>query len=325
MLLLSQAQSLFWICAFACLAGVTAEFYKPASSALLADLTRSEDRVTAYAAYRFAINAGWAIGPAMAGLMAKHSYTWLFIGDAATSFIFGGIAWFMLPELRKGARPKWTQVFGAFSSVAAACRCAFKDRRYVRFLIGSFGPAVVLMQMPSSLGLEIKFAGFSEAVFGGIMALNGVLIIAFEIPLCAFTRRLPPTTAIAIGYLLMGGGFAILALGDTIAIYALGMTVFTFGEMFSMPIAMAYAAELSPAHMRGRYMGVYSLVWGFALTIGPAAGMAIFEFDPFLLWTSCGALGLIAAVITLDLFHQPRSVVATEPLEIDASPLEAEG
>ena len=85
--------------------------------------------------------------------------------------------------------------------------------------------------------------------------------------------------------------------------------------MFSMPIAMAYAAELSPAHMRGRYMGVYSLVWGLALTIGPAAGMAIFEFDPVLLWTSCGALGLIAAVITLDLFHQPESVDAESAVE----------
>ena len=187
MLLLSQAESLFWICAFACLAGVTAEFHKPASSALLADLTRSEDRVTAFAAYRFATNAGWAIGPATAGLMAKHSYTWLFFGDAATSFVFGAIAWFMLPEQRKGNRGKWTQVFGAFSSVAEACRCALKDRRYVRFLIGAFGPAIVLMQMPSSLGLEIKFAGFSESVYGGVLALNGVLIIIFELPLCAIT------------------------------------------------------------------------------------------------------------------------------------------
>lgn len=292
MLLLSQAESLFWIRAFACLAGVTAEFYKPASSALLADLTRSEDRVTAFAAYRFAINAGWAIGPATAGLMAKHSYLWLFIGDAATSFAFGAIAWSMLPEPRKEKRADWKNVLGAFSSIAVACRCALKDRRYVRFLIGAFGPAIVL-------------------------------IIIFELPLCVFTRRLAPTVAIAIGYILMGAGFAIFAFGDSIAMYALGMTVFTFGEMFSMPIAMAYAAELSPAHMRGRYMGVYSLVWGLALTIGPAAGLAIFEFDSFLLWASCGALGLVAAVITLDLFHKPEAVAAPEEMVI--APVEPAG
>lgn len=325
MLALSQAESLFWLIAFAGLTGVAAEFHKPASSALLADLTRSEDRVTAYAAYRFAINAGWAIGPATAGLLAKYSYLWLFVGDAATSFAYGAIAWFMLPEPRKDSRAQWKKALGAFASVADACRCALKDRRYVRFLIGAFGPAIVLMQMPSSLGLEINFSGFSETVYGGILALNGVLIIAFELPLCAFTRRLTPTTAIAVGYALLGGGFAIFAYGDSIATYALGMTVFTFGEMFSMPIAMAYAAELSPAHMRGRYMGVYSLVWGLALTIGPAAGMAIFEFDPFLLWTSCGALGLIAAVITLDLFHQSDSVEAASGEAIEMSPVEAEG
>jgi MFS family permease len=45
MLCLSQAESLTAIIALACLAGVTAEFYKPASSALLADLTSPANRV----------------------------------------------------------------------------------------------------------------------------------------------------------------------------------------------------------------------------------------------------------------------------------------
>ncbi len=75
MVCLSLAVELESIVALACLAGVTAEFHKPASSALLADLTSEKNRVTAFAAMRFAINAGWAIGPATAGFLAQHSYT----------------------------------------------------------------------------------------------------------------------------------------------------------------------------------------------------------------------------------------------------------
>lgn len=304
MLCLSQAESVSAIVTLACFAGITAEFYKPASSALLADLTAAGNRVTAYAAMRFAINAGWAIGPATAGIMSQYSYTWLFAGDAVTSFAFGAIAWKFLPTSRNKNREDWRNVGKAFSNIATACACALRDRLYLRFLLAAFGPAIVFMQMSSTLGMEIKAAGFKETVYGYVMALNGVLIIFIELPLITFTQRWKATNAIAIGYALVGGGFCIFAFGDSIAVYATGMIVFTMGEMIAMPIAMAYAASLAPEDMRGRYMGVYGLVWGCALTVGPALGLTLFEVSPFLLWIGCGALGLISALISLDLFSQ---------------------
>src|ERR1044071_1418125 len=54
MLLLSQADDLVAIVAFTALTGLTAELYRPASSALLADVVPPAQRVTAFAAYRWA-------------------------------------------------------------------------------------------------------------------------------------------------------------------------------------------------------------------------------------------------------------------------------
>src|SRR5207342_1141219 len=96
MLCLAQARSLPMIVVFATLAGLTGELYRPASSALLADLVPAGQRVTAFAAYRLAFNAGWAFGPATAGLLAKKSFLWLFVGDAITSLLYGFVAWFAL-------------------------------------------------------------------------------------------------------------------------------------------------------------------------------------------------------------------------------------
>ena len=70
MLCLSQAHRLPMIVLFSGLAGLTGEIYRPASSALLADLVPAGQRVTAFAAYRMAINAGFAFGSATAGLLA---------------------------------------------------------------------------------------------------------------------------------------------------------------------------------------------------------------------------------------------------------------
>jgi MFS family permease len=68
MLVLSQASTFPLIVLLAGLAGLTTELYRPASSALLADLVPAEGRVTAFASYRFAVNLGTAAGPLVAGL-----------------------------------------------------------------------------------------------------------------------------------------------------------------------------------------------------------------------------------------------------------------
>jgi len=112
MMLLSQAHTLPSILALAALAGLTGEMYRPASSALLADLVPAGQRVTAYSALRTAFNAGWAFGPAIAGFLAERGYFWLFAGDALTSVLYGVLAFFALP---KGSEPGPPRPAGANS------------------------------------------------------------------------------------------------------------------------------------------------------------------------------------------------------------------
>jgi MFS family permease len=50
------------------------------------------------------VNLAWSLGPATAGFLAEHSFFWLFAVDAATSVVFGIIAWLFLPRGRKTAR-----------------------------------------------------------------------------------------------------------------------------------------------------------------------------------------------------------------------------
>ena len=98
MLLLSQAHQYLFILTVALLAGLTNEFYRPASSALLADLVPPARRITAFATIRMAFNAGFAFGPATAGFLAAYGFFWLFAGDAATSALYGLVALLLLPR-----------------------------------------------------------------------------------------------------------------------------------------------------------------------------------------------------------------------------------
>jgi len=291
MLLLSQARTFPAIVALTALTGLTGEIYRPASSALLADLVPAGERVTVYAIYRLSFNAGWAFGPATAGFLATRSFTWLFIGDAATSLLFGLVAWFALPAgLRVGeVQAKW----------GVALKHVISDRRLLQVLAASFVIALGFFQFTSSYGLEVTAHGFSNSIYGALVSLNGLLVVLFELPLTGLTRRFPARRVIAVGYLLIGLGFSLNAFASSILAFAFAMTIFTLGEMIAMPVSSAYIADLAPAHLRGRYMGTFAFSWSIALMIGPSAGMALFGVSPFALWTACGVLGLISATIIL--------------------------
>ena len=291
MLSLSQVHSLPMIVLFSGLAGLTGELYRPASSALLADLVPAGQRVTAFAAYRMALNAGFAFGPATAGLLAKHSFLWLFVGDAATSLLYGLVAWFALPAGLHGTRTD--------NSLRETWTVLRTDQRFRRMLCASLAVGLVFVQVFSTMSLEITRNGFSPSIYGLVISLNGVLIVLCELPLTILTKRYPARQMMALGYLLIGAGFASNALTRTLPLLVLTVVLFTLGEMVAMPISGAYVADLAPAHKRGLYMGTYGLVWSVAFIGGPSLGMLLFSASPLALWSACGLLGMMAAGIIL--------------------------
>jgi MFS family permease len=303
MLCLSQAHSLPMICALAALTGLAGEFYRPASSALLADLVPAEQRVTAFAAYRMSFNAGWAFGPATAGFLAAKGFVWLFVGDAATTVLFGIVVLLALPRDIAPVRRDncWRD----------AVREIRHDRKFQQMVLASFVIAFVFMQMSSTFGVQVTRLGFSPAVYGALISLNGAIVVLCELPLTTVTQRLPARRMIATGYLLIGGGFTAIAFAYTVPWLVGCVIVFTLGEMFAMPVAAAYVSNLSPAHLRGRYQGFYGLNWSLALIIAPALGMKMLGTNGSLLWLVCGASGLLAAAIILIGCENEKPAVAS--------------
>ena len=155
-------------------AGLTAELYRPASSALLADLVPVGRRVTAFALYRIAINAGFAMGPAAAGFLADRSFLWLFWGDALTSAVFGVLAVLALPERPHGKPAKEDR--------GEAIRAIVHDRNFVRFLAASILVGFVYVQSTSTFALNVRDSGFSNAIYGALISLNGLMVILVELP-----------------------------------------------------------------------------------------------------------------------------------------------
>jgi len=287
MMWLSQARTFAEFLWLSAITGLASELYRPACSALLADLAPPRFRVTAYSAYRWALNAGWAFGPATAGFLAKYSFFWLFVGDALTSILFGVVAWFLLPHGVRSAKHEagWSSTW----------RQMAWDRPFLRTIGASFAISLVFLQMSTTFGLYVTSLGFAPATYGILISLNGLLVVLFELPLTTITRLYSPPKMIALGFGLISAGFGLLCVAHALPMLVVSMVIFTAGEMVCMPVTSAYIAELAPIHLRGRYAGAYSFVWSLGLVVGPPLGMALLSFSPGALWLACAGIGFFAA------------------------------
>lgn len=233
---------------------------------------------------------GLAIGSAVSGLLAKHSYFRLFVGNAVTSVPFGVLAWVALPAGLPLSKARQVSFKLSLQKIAG-------DAKFRKVLLASFLVGMIFMQTTTTFGLQIMNGGHSEAVFGAVLSLNGVMTILFELQITVWPRRFSPVGMIAFGHFLCGIGFALNILGNNITIYVISMDVFPIGEMISLPVWMSYVAELAPTETRGRYMGANGLTWALALIVGPTAGLALFQFHPNALWIASGLSGVVAALI----------------------------
>lgn len=291
MLALSQAHRLPVLLALTLCAGVCADLFRPAAAALVVDLCPPAQRLTGQALYRLASHLGFAAGPVTAGLLVTRSFTWLFVADAVTSLLFGGIAITLLPRIARHVAPPGPE--------RPWLATAFADRRFVRFLVAVLAITVVTHQMDATLPLHVVAAGHAASTFGLLASINGALIVAFEVSLTVVTRRFPERTVMAVGYLMTGIGFALTAVAMTTLALGATIALWTFGEMISAPVAGAYLATLAPPHLRGRYMGLLTAAWSLALILGPALGTLVFATSEAALWWGCGVMGVLAALLVL--------------------------
>jgi predicted MFS family arabinose efflux permease len=268
---LSYFQSLLALCILIFFISAVADAFRPANFVAVAAYSRPENRTRALALIRLAVNLGFAVGPAVGGLVAARvGYGWLFWIDGLTC-IFAGL--FLMAALK----PKATKTEAPTQAPLAPVR-VLKDRRYLFFLLLVLANALVFMQLFNSLPVFLKQDyGLDEDQIGRLMAMNGLLIALIEMPLIYLVeRRFNLYRVVGFGTLLIGLSFLIYNFFTPwIFIAWVSMIIITVGEMLSLPFVAAMAIEFSNEHNRGQYMSLFTMSWAVSQIIAPTMGLQI--------------------------------------------------
>ena len=272
---------------------LTAETFRPAVMTSMGERAPDALQVRSFALLRLAINLGLTVGPALGGLLAVRGYVWLFLVDAATS-------WAAALLLLRSPRGAGSAAHAAPDRRAAA-RSPWSDRPFLLLLGLSFGLAAVFFQIVSTLPLYLRQAyALPEDAIGGLLALNAVIVVLFEMVLVHWTEKRARMPLIALGCFLICAGFGLMPFGTSIGYAAFTVLVWTVGEMLALPLINTVVADRAARGNRGRYMGFYTMSFSAAFVVAPAAGTWVYDhIGPETLWHVVGLAGLPLALLAL--------------------------
>jgi MFS family permease len=308
-LLLAAVRDIVLIGIAAGLAGLVLDLYRPAVQAIVADLVAPRHRPRAFALLYWAVNIGVAVSGVAGGYLAERSYWLLFVLDAVSCLVFAALIIRYVPETHRPAAAGGDRGY----------RPVLRDGLLWGFVGTTFLGAVVYLQSLVTLPLAVLADGHGSDGFGLVYAVNPVVVILLQPVVLWAIDRLPAIPLLAASALVMGLGFWLTALADSLVVFGLTVVVWTLGEIGFNAVEPALISNIAPADLRGRYNGAVGVAFGAAAFVAPLLGTWVFDtFGETTLWTLCFGLQALSALAILALAPAIRSRQAA--LE-DADPI----
>lgn len=286
--------------------GLANPLYQVGADAMLADMIPTEKRTNAYAINRMAVNAAFALGPAVGGFLASTSYNLAFYAAATGFLIYSALLFVLAKETLAKSRTASPEPMTPVqvSLRDGGYKTVFRDTPYLWYIIlmslGLVAPSMLWILMP--VYAKTNFA-LPEYLYGWIATTNALMCVFVQYPVSQVSSRHRPLPVIAAGMFVYALGTGSVALMRGFSGFWLSMVILTFGELMLAPTASKYVADLAPATLRGRYMSIYWVAWGLARTSAPLIGGFLNDnVSPQAIWL--GGLGLgLASTLGLILLY----------------------
>ncbi len=267
---------------------------QPAISAIVASQNRTEVR-TGFSFLNIGGNLGFAIGPALAGVIIQATnYSTVFLLSAASTTVAALITVIWIEGGKTAASSGRELAINRWLSWT-------KDKSLILLLLLIFCMFLCIGYEITPMSLYVaNFFSFSDAQIGYLFATNGLLIVIFQLPVTRLiekSRRILLPLVISTCFAL--ASFLIAGFSQTFLQWEVFMAVITFGEITLTVPSQSVIAYFSRAGNRGTYQGYYSAVSNAGRSLASFWGpltFAIFSFDPRYSWFLIAGLALVTGL-----------------------------
>ncbi len=271
------------------LAGAAGQALGPALNAALADVVPLPERPRAFGLVYWAANIGFGLGYAIAGVVGTRSLPALFLLDAATTLAFLGLVTWKVPETRPARLEHHTAVAGL--------RRVFSDRPFVVFLGLHLVVLLVFTQWALMLGVDVAAHGVGRGGYAFLLWVNCAGAILFQPLLGRWLRRRDPTPSLVASALLFGVGYGLNAVATTLPLYAVGVGLWTLGEVMGPPGRLGARGLAGAARAPRPLPGGVRTIFSVAFFLSPLlSGELAARAGARAVWLACLGAGVLVAL-----------------------------
>jgi len=161
--------------------------FEPVAYALVADVVHDDQRVAAFGIQRMGTNLGWAVGPALGGVLTLViPYGAIFYITAGTTIVAGLVTLGVEDPVHKTSH-----VASAGDDLRRALRDGLADRVMRMLLLGTFLCALLETQMFTIFAIFMtEKLRLTKADVGLLYAFNGIGVLILQVPALGLIRRL---------------------------------------------------------------------------------------------------------------------------------------
>jgi MFS family permease len=275
--------------------GMTRTFYRPATSAALADLCPPHKRSEAFALNRISLNAAFGLGPILGVAIFQTAPKAGFIIGGLLNLAVGLYIAFVIPEsaplcarpgpgISSRERPPLVPSLQSETkgrtkdqtkSQAAGSSAWAEIARDGGFWVWTAGMTLVwgsydLIQ--SFLPLHLRDYGVPLWTYGTILAINATICVLVQLPASRMLRVAPIAPSAAWSKLAFAVGFIGFAFLRSPAALILSMVILSIGEVWGSAVQVRYIPEHVRPGLMGRYMGLSMVSELGRAAAAPAAG-----------------------------------------------------
>lgn len=313
-----------------CLLGVQAGVSWPASNALVATVVEGELRQRYYGVNFALINLGIGVGGVIGGLFVNvaqpETFTYAFLGNAATFTIPAIVLLGPLRHLHgRAARPAADQPDATASYATILRRPEVIWLVVIGVLLSTLGYGQIESGFPA---YSRQIAEVSTRVVGFAFVVNCAVIVLAQFWVMNRVSGKRRTRVLIATALIWGGAWAVFgatglvpgSIAAVVGVVAFQGLFFALGETLMQSAYPALTNDMAPDHLRGRYNAINSASFQTGAIIGPILAGFLLEHGQattFIVLMMVGCLGVVAASLRLERRITPavNGVRTVEPEE----------